>query len=130
MKDISDAIKELSEIEVPAGLHGKIMRRLLFLKFRTPFVVVVSLLLMNLAVSGVRMWQEWSDMEASALVSFLVSNLEFSARGILDFLVTVYDVTPVGWLTVFIMNLLLVIYVVQFPTKFAKHKTMTQKFVA
>ncbi len=120
MLEISRAIKEMSEIELPPGLHGRIMRRLLFLKFRTPFIAVISLLIMNLAVSMVRVWELWESSEGTFVLSFSWQDFELSLGGLRDFFSALYDVTPVMWIGVVVLNLLLVAYVAHFPVALRK----------
>ena len=130
MLEISRAIKEMSEIELPPGLHGKIMRRLLFLKFRTPFVIVVVLLLMNLAVSMERLFDLWENANATTILLFSFTTLEFSVAGIRDILVDVYEVMPVGSVCITALNLFLVAYAMHFPVALRKIKSAGDANVA
>lgn len=110
-QDIGQTIKDMSEIEFPEGLHGKILRRILFLKFRTPFVVVMTLLILNLIISGFRIWERLLDAEAFTILSLLWETLEFNLAGVGQFLTDIYDVLPVGYLVLFAINLLAFAYI-------------------
>ncbi len=110
-QDIGQTIKEMTEIEFPAGLHGKILRQILFLRFRTPFLVIVTLLVGNLLFSGIRIWQRILDSEGLATLGLLWETLEFSFKGGMQFAHDAYDVLPIGYIGLFLVNLLVFLYV-------------------
>lgn len=110
-QDIGQAIKEMSEIEFPSGLHGRIMRQLLFLKFRTPFVVVVTLLVLNLVLSGTRVWGMLAEVEAATVVSILWSSIEWSVGGLGQFAADLYELVPVGQVGLLVFNIAALFYI-------------------
>lgn len=120
MNNLSTSIKNMPEIAFPDNLHGKIMRHLLFLRFRTPFVVIATLLMLNLVVSGVRLWVRMDDADAPLILSILASNFEWSASAFREFVATTFEVVPFDALIVFVVNALLVGYVFYLPHAFKK----------
>lgn len=127
MEKIDQTIKELRDIEFPPGLHGKIMRRLLFLRFRTPFLVITSLLLLNLIVSGWRLWQRLIEVEAPMFLSILVNNFEWSLDSFKEIFETAVELVPASTLTVFLINLLVLTYVFWIVAHFNTIKTKQTK---
>lgn len=122
-QDIGQTIKEMSEIDFPEGLHGKILRQIVFLRFRTPFVIVVSLLVLNLIISGWRIWEQLLESESLTMISLFWEALELSFGGILQFITDVIAVTPTGYIALFILNLFVLGYIgIYVPRLFAKAK--------
>lgn len=121
-QDVGQTIKELSEIEFPEGLHGRIMRRLLFLKFRTPFAIVVTLLMLNLSLSGVRVWEQVQATEALTIFSLLWENIEFTSAGVMQFVADFYELAPVGQVLLFGVNCLALMYIVYYFQNRSLHR--------
>ena len=117
-KELGQTIKELSDMQFPENLHGKIMRQLVFLKFRTPFLVVVSLLSLNLFFVTWRTWQRFSDTEFIAFTSILLDNFEFTFDFASQLFATIIETTP--WLQVmlFLGNVFLLGYIIHIPRMF------------
>lgn len=121
--DIGQTIKEMSEIEFPKGLHGKILRQIVFLRFRVPFLIVVVLLVLNLIISGWRVWEQLLDSEVFSFVSLLWSAIEFDFQSLVQFVTDVYEVAPVGYIALFAVNLAALLYVAFYlPRAFNKVK--------
>ena len=112
--DLGQKIKEVSEIEFPSGLHGRIMRQLVFLKFRTPFLIVVTLLLLNLVLSGIRVWNQLLDAEAVTIFSILWDGIEWSFVGLGQFARDLFELVPVGQLGMLAINCAALLYIVYF----------------
>lgn len=110
MPDVAEHIKTLNEIDFPPGLHGKIMRKLAFLQFRTPFVVVVGLLLLNLLFSGWQIYLRLADTDAFATFRILLQNIDFNWRSLSDLFQVAENLFPVGLMISFLLNVLLIIY--------------------
>lgn len=112
MNAIDQEVKNLPEPEFPEGLHGKIMERIAFLRFRTPFVIITSLLILNLVVSGWRIWLRIGDNDGFMVIKALLDGFEFSADYFNDFFNTIYNTLPLWALGVFIINAFLTVYVI------------------
>lgn len=108
---ISKKIQELEDVELPDGLHGRIVRQLLFLQFRTPFTIVVSLLIVNLLVSGWHIWVRVSENNAIEVLRIIIASFEFSSSYLSNVMQTVTDLFPISLIASFILNLALVTYV-------------------
>lgn len=122
MDQISQAIKEISEVDFPDGLHGKIMRRLLFLRFRTPFLVISGLLVLNLVVSGWRLWEKMTEMETVLILRTSWDVVELNIASLVDFVRETWSVLPVGALVILFINILVIAYVVRLPKLLEKYK--------
>jgi hypothetical protein len=94
-QDIGQTIKEMSEIDFPEGLHGKILRQIVFLRFRTPFFVVVSLLLVNLIISGARIWEQLAESETLTMISLFWSAAELTVGSLSQFVLDVVSIAPI-----------------------------------
>ena len=78
MDDFERKMKEMEEVPFPENLHRRIMRRVLFLKFRVPFVILFLLLTVNLTISALRLQSQMEGVDSS-IGFFLMENrvLEF-----------------------------------------------------
>lgn len=112
MNDISEQIKQISEIEYPENLHGKIMRKLAFLQFRMPFFVVVALLLLNLVFSGYNIWLKISGTEVFSTLRLLFEGFDGSAASFTALFAATQNLFPVGLVVSFTINIMLFIYIV------------------
>lgn len=125
-QDIGQTIKEMSEIDFPEGLHGKILRQIVFLRFRTPFFVVVSLLLVNLIISGARIWEQLAESETLTMISLFWSAAELTVGSLSQFVLDVVSIAPVGHILLLALNVLVLGYVgIYVPRIFAKTKHRT-----
>jgi len=120
MDELSETIKNISEINFPPGLHGKIMKRVAFLQFRTPFIAVVSLLVLNLIVSGWQIWSKVSETQSFSILGELTSGLDWNLNSVLDLLKTINELFPVGLIVTFLVNVLLVAYLFYLMRSFKK----------
>ncbi len=117
---LSERIRSLEDAALPEGLHGRIVRRLLFLQFRKPFLVVLGLLAVNLVVSGWHIYARFSEdgtlaSTASGLIGFGWDRAYFrEAASVL------FDLFPVSLLLTFIVNLALVGYLASVVINFRR----------
>lgn len=110
MDTFSEKIKAMDEMEFPAGLHGKIMKKLLFLQFRTPFLIVLSLLLLNMAITGWNLWTRAADSQFQDVIKAFLSSFEFSREYFSSFYAAASDFMPLSIVVNFTVNLLLIGY--------------------
>lgn len=126
-KTMGDAIKDMSEIDFPAGLHGKILRQIVFLRFRTPFTIIVSLLSLNLAISSWRVLELFGESEVLTVVSLLWEAADVNFSGFWQFLGDAFSVAPIGPLALFAVNLLALLYVALYvPAFFGRARKTAQ----
>ncbi len=106
----------MAEIQFPEGLHGRIMRQLMFLKFRVPFLVISSLLVANLVVNGWRLWERLLEEQAPLLFSILFENAELTLEFLAQISQTTLDVVPLPVAITLILNALALGYVLRLRT--------------
>jgi hypothetical protein len=109
-ENLTEKLQNLENLEFPKNLHGKIMQKLIFLKFRTPFLIVVSLLASNLFASG---WYIWLNLKENASIetaTILLEDTDLSASSFLNIFSTFKEIFPVSLMLGFLVNLCLVIY--------------------
>ncbi len=118
MDEITKKIKELNEIDFPPGLHGKIMRKLAFLQFRTPFLIVVSLLLLNLVFSGWKIWSNLSGSEAVSTFKVLMETFDWTWRSAIEIFNASQELFPMGLIVSFSINIMLAVYLLYIMKEF------------
>ncbi|MBI3626934.1 hypothetical protein HY224_02725 [Candidatus Uhrbacteria bacterium] len=126
MDNLQSKIKLVEETEFPGGLHEKIMRKLMFLQFRTPFLIVVSLLLLNLAFTGWHIWTRLIDNDGTQVLQSLLSNFEWDFDYLNSLFGLVNEVLPWRSIIAFGIESLLVAYVFYLSATFKK---MPQKLL-
>ncbi len=119
-KELSTVIDEIANIKFPPGLHGKIMKQLVFLKFRTPFVVVILLLSINLIFTGMRVWTKLSEAEFLTLMNIVWENFELTGDFFIQFISILRETVPFLEVLVFLTNALLLAYVLHLPLTFKR----------
>ena len=125
-EDVGQVIKEMSEIEFPEGLHGKILRQIVFLRFRTPFITVVLLLTLNLVISGWRIWEQLLEGQTLAMVGMLWETVEMSFTSLFQFVLDVFEIAPVGHILLLIINFAVLGYIgIYVPRLLSKTKRPT-----
>ena len=125
--DINEKIKNLNELEFPEGLHGKIMRKLAFLQFRTPFIVVVTLLLLNLLFSGWNIWLRLSDTDAISTFRLMLEGFEWNFSSISQLASAAGDLFPMGLMVSFTINILLFVYILYVMKSYQKLRVSWKK---
>jgi len=110
MNDQSEKLKSFPEIDFHPTLHAKIMRRLIFLKFRTPFLIIASLLACDLFVSGWHLWIKLVERDTISILQSISQGIELNQDYLISFIQTAIKAVPVGSLIIFVINLLLISY--------------------
>ena len=119
--DILDKkLEGLAEADFPPGLHGRIMRRVAFLRFRTPSLAILAVLVFNVAISGWRLWLAARENALFSIMQSLFDGFEISSAFLADVLRTLYDTLPMGSLSIMLVNIFLAIYVVYIYRSFRK----------
>lgn len=112
MDNLDEKIKNFPEPEFPKGLHGKIMERIAFLRFRTPFIIVTSFLVLSLMVSGWRIYLHIGDNDGFAVIKALLEGFEFNVDYLNDFWDVISNTLPLWSIAIFIVNAFLTVYVI------------------
>ena len=120
MDNFSRAIRSMHEIQFPNTLHGKIMRKLAFLQFRTPFILIVTLLCTNIFVSGFQIWTHLSENESIEIMKSFSINFDWSWPSFLDIFSTFSDVFPITLIISFVLNILMILYLFYLMRSFKK----------
>ncbi len=106
-----DSLKHLPDPSFPESLHGKIMRRVLFLKFRTMLVLVHAFLLVNLGVLVHSIAVHISQHGSFGILQQILQDFELST----DYFGSLFSMTaavlPVHLILISLLNLGLILYV-------------------
>ena len=112
MDKLEKQLKDLPEIGLPDGLHGRIMRNIFIRRFRVPFLVVVLGVGANIVFSAWRIGMHVADTRALYAFQLLFAGFDASYDFIFDFLEMLKDYLPVTSSLIFFVNILLAIYLV------------------
>lgn len=112
MKDLSQKIQEMAEIEFPANLHAKIMTGVLFLKFRRPFIASALLICIGFIVPGIHIINRVADIDGLEIIKTMISGFTLDASFLSDFIKTVFSVFPLSSTVVFVINFSLSVFVI------------------
>lgn len=105
---------KIRELEMPQGLHRKIMSRVLFLKLKTPFIAVFSILIFNLLVSGWRIFVKAGETEFASSLKAVFDGFELNYDFLSALVTTTLNDLPIGSTVVFLGNFILAIYALRF----------------
>lgn len=94
------------------------MRQLVFLKFRTPFLVISGLLTANLIITGWRLWERLAEEQAPLLFSILLENAELTVSYAIELAQTAFEVMPIPVAVTLVLNALALWYVARLPKRF------------
>lgn len=108
--DLAEKIKSLPDINFPDNLHGKIMRKILFLRVKNQFLLVALFLVGNIILSGWHAWVNMVRLETIPVLSALLEGFEFSFEFIRQLYNTITTSVPVTTLSVFIVNVVVASY--------------------
>lgn len=111
MDKIEQKIKNLEDAELPKGLHGKIMRKILFRHYRPTFFVISSVVVFNLAISAVRIHAKVVESGAAQAFSSFFANFDTNYNFVSDFMGLAGDYLPLYYIGLFFANSLLAIYI-------------------
>lgn len=118
MTNVSKKLREISEIEFPDGLHGRIMRKLFFIRYRGNFLLVAFLLTANIFLSGWRFWARMDELDTISVIRALLEGFDVSRGFTLNFFSTLSQSFPVISVSIFIINILVITYVTYLYFKF------------
>lgn len=111
---IEQKIKALSDSDAPDGMHERIMNKISRAQFRAPFLVILSLLILNLAFSAWRVWMRIIQLESLSIFRALMDGFAFTSDFIQDFASAAPQFLPLSSLTMFLINLMLVSFGIRF----------------
>lgn len=108
--DLSEKLREISDVQLPLGLHARVMASAIFLKFRTKLILFSGLLLLGLVFSGWHIWTRISDVEALSIMQTVFSGFQADFTFVNDFIQTFYGFFPIASIFIFVVNLSLTIF--------------------
>jgi hypothetical protein len=109
MDNLFSGFRALPEVDVPAGLHTSIMRRVLFAQHRSFLRRFAVILALNVALAA---WSVWSTIEADTLetVRSVVSDVQMSYLSLTDGALALREVVPLRALLGVFLNLASIVY--------------------
>lgn len=118
MSDIEHHLRALPNQEIPQGLHGKIMRRIIFIRLRKSAIIMLSFLTLNLIILAWHIWTTTIERETFSVISAMFEGFEMSVSFFKNFADTLLQTVPVVSLTVFIGNIVVMVYIIYLTIKF------------
>lgn len=110
MDNLFEKFKEIPEEELPVNFHGRVKRKLFFVRFKVPFLVFSALAFAGLLLSG---WYLWVGASEMGTISFI--DLVFSDYQIGGFFGSITDMTsdfiPIVPTVAFLLDLILVAFI-------------------
>lgn len=107
---IEQKIKTLPDLNAPEGMHERIMKKISRAQWRTPFLVTLSLLGLNVMISGWHVWSRMDELDSMAIFRALMESFAWTTDFVQDFTATLPQFLPLPPLTIFLINVVLVTY--------------------
>lgn len=111
MNTIEKNLNELPLLAMPSGLHERIMRKIIIMKLRTPFLVVLSILSFNLFISSWHLWARLVENETFSIIKIFITEIEFDYTSITGTAQALSQVISPLPLFMFFINIALIGYV-------------------
>lgn len=108
--DLSEKLKQMLEVQLPLGLHARVMASVIFLKFRTKLILFSGLLSLGLVFSGWHIWIKIRDVDALGIMQTVFSGFQADFSFVNDFIQTFYGFFPVTSIFIFLVNLTMMIF--------------------
>lgn len=105
-------INNLPDQNFPLKLHEKIMRKIIFIKFRTPFFFIMIFSIINLINSGWHLVNKASELQTWPIIATMFSQFEFNLDYLASLIQTAVENTPINLMAGFGVNLILVYYLI------------------
>ncbi len=122
MNKLENEIKNLPEIELPAQLHGKIMRRVFVRRFHLVFAVIAAVVILNLGLAGWRIGTKITETEAISAFRIVIGGFEPGYDSISDLIEMTADYLPLFSVAAFLINLVLAFYLAVVYLDFHKYE--------
>lgn len=113
-------IKNLTDQDLPADLHGKIIKKIYFMKLRAPLLFLSILSAINLAESGWHLFSKASEMETFSIIHTLAGQFELSFDYFASLFAATVENAPLHSVLPFVINLILMISLLYLIKIFAK----------
>lgn len=112
MDNLSKNFKALEEIDFPQGLHGKIIKKLIYKKLKTPFFTLFCLFLLNFVILGWRLWLHMEELNTSIVIlSPIVGSFELSYEYFTDLSSAISQSIPLFTISATLINAVALVYI-------------------
>lgn len=111
MDKIEQKIKNTNDVEFPEGLHGKIVRSVVMRRYRWQLLAVLSVVIFNVGISGVRLHASIYQSGAIPAFGSFFGSFSMDYDYVSDFMGLVSDYIPLHSLSIFLVNLVLAGYI-------------------
>lgn len=110
---LEQKIKNINDLELPEGLHGKIIRSVMLRRYRWPLLVAFAVVSFNIAISAWRVNAIVAENGALAAFGSFFKGFDASYNFVYDFLGIARDYLPLPSLSIFLANILLLGYMIK-----------------
>lgn len=116
----NQTLKNLSDIEFPQVLHAKIMRRIMFIKFRSVLILSITFLVINFAFLIHRIWVHVSTAQSFAILTDFLQDFELSGEYIRSLFSVSKELLPVNLIFSALLNGVILYYFISLSVQFKK----------
>lgn len=109
--NLQTAMKTITQLEFPRGLHERIMRRVWFTKFHAPILMIGLLFFINFAVIIWRLWVHLGENEGYYLLRTILQDLEWDQGSLRFAWSEIVDIVPLSLIVEIVVNVALLLYV-------------------
>lgn len=115
-------LKDITDLDFPVSLHNKIMRKVYFIKFRLPLFSLIIIASINLINSGWHLFNKTLEMESFTIMRTMLEQFDFSFDYLKSFWQTAIENIPLTSMFSFIINIILVYYLLIILKYFKRSK--------
>ncbi|MEI6495010.1 MAG: hypothetical protein WCO03_03025 [bacterium] len=124
-KIIEQDIKNLDEYQLPEGLHGQIMRQLLFYRAFRPLVATLVIILVNTLLLGWSIYTKTEELQTVSIITAMSESFNLTYNFFVDFLTGALDALPVISIITLACNLIVGFYVTRILLILSRFKLET-----
>ncbi len=111
-------LKEISELDLPVGFHDKVLDRVISDRFKSAFITVLSLLLINFAVISIFLITRMINNDAFTFINFMIREFELSENYFNQLVMVLYQNIPLGLFSAALLNIIAIVYIWKFKFLF------------
>lgn len=113
MDNIKKDIKNLDEYELPNGLHGQIMRRLLLYRAFRPLFATILVLAINTMLLSWNIYAKTAELQTLSIVSAMLDGFSLTWSFMNDFSQSLIEALPMIPIIALICNIIVGFYVIR-----------------
>lgn len=108
MSDLNEDEKSIKipEVDLPSGLHSRIMVSVVVMKFRKFIIAASAVLTGTLVLSGGYIWSELLEIDAVGIIKIMLRDFVLDSAYVADFFKVILSVFPTGLIAIFLLNLI------------------------